>query len=62
MNFPPNPNTMFFKPVSTPEILSIVRNLKNKQSCGYDGPTTNIIKECIHLIVAPLCSLVNSSL
>ncbi|KAL3279950.1 hypothetical protein HHI36_017456, partial [Cryptolaemus montrouzieri] len=62
MNFPPNPNTMCFEPVTTQEILSIVRNLKNKQSCGYNGLTTKIIKECIHLIVAPLCSLVNSSL
>ncbi|KAL3265454.1 hypothetical protein HHI36_009658 [Cryptolaemus montrouzieri] len=34
----------------------------NTMCCGYDGLTTKIIKECIHLIVAPLCSLVNSSL
>lgn len=54
--------TMFFRPVSTSEILSIVKNLKNSKSNGHDGLNTFILKKIIYNIVDPLCHIFNMSL
>lgn len=54
--------TMFVKKVNSQEIINIVKNLKNKMSCGNDGVPTSLLKFCINEIVDPLCYIVNNSL
>ena len=54
-------NTMFFIPVDASEIKSIITNLPNKKSCGYDGVSVKILKYVTSAIVHPLVLLINSS-
>lgn len=54
--------SMFVKNANRQEIIDIVKNLKNKMSCGDDGVPTSLLKFCINEIVNPLCYIVNNSL
>lgn len=54
--------SMFLKYTNRQEIINIVKNLKNKVSCGDDGVPTSLLKICINEIVDPLCYIVNNSL
>ena len=59
--YPVNQRSMFLNPVTTEEMISIVRGLKNKVSAGHDEVPLYVFKRCAQHIVEPLCTLVNSS-
>lgn len=61
-NIPHNPKSMFITPVIENDIYKIIKQLKNTYSVGYDGLTTNIIKESATYITAPLTHLINLSI
>lgn len=57
-----NPFSFFIEPATEFEVLSIVKNLKNSNSCGEDNISTNLLKKCIMPILKPLTELLNCSL
>ena len=54
--------SVFFKPISPVDILSIVKGLKNSKTCGHDDLNSFVLKKIIHYIVDPLCYIFNMSL
>lgn len=54
--------TISLDSVDNKEILNIVSNLKNKNSCGHDDISNVIIKYVITTIVRPLVHIVNNSM
>ena len=61
-NIQRNHDSMSIKLVDSKEILNIVKNLKNKFSCGSDEISTSIIKYIITAIVQPIVYIFNNSL
>jgi len=55
----PNINLQF---ISTKEIENIIKSLKPKNSSGYDGISTKLIKICSPFISSPLAHICNKSL
>ena len=55
-------NAMFFISTHEHEILKIVKALKTKNSSGYDGISTKLLKQIIPNIVSPLEYIFNLSL
>jgi hypothetical protein len=53
---------MKIHPVTEAEIISIIINLKSKNSSGYDGITNKIMKLCRQQISKPLTYVINKSL
>jgi hypothetical protein len=53
---------MEITPVSEIEVVDIINCLKPKDSAGYDGISTKILKHYAHLISKPLTFIFNSSL
>ena len=51
-----------FKPVTQAIILQIIKNLKNKSSCGYDNINSIFLKKLQNCFIYPLTILVNQSL
>ena len=49
-------------PVSEAEVNSIIKSLKPKNTSGYDGISSKILKPCAHLISKPLTYICNCSL
>ena len=49
-------------PVSEAEVMSIRRSLKPKGTSGYDGISSNILKQCVHTVIKPLTYICNLSL
>ena len=49
-------------PVSEAEVLSIIKSLKPKGTSGYDGISSNILKQCVHTVIKPLTYICNLSL
>jgi uncharacterized protein YutD len=49
-------------PVTEEEIQSIIRSMKAKDSSGYDGISTKILKMCNPVISKPLCYICNKSI
>jgi hypothetical protein len=49
-------------PVTAGEIQSIIRSLKAKDSCGYDGISAKILNMCNSLISMPLSYISNKSI
>jgi hypothetical protein len=49
-------------PETEGEIQSIIRSMKAKDSSGYDGISTKILKMCNLLISKPLCYICNKSI
>ena len=58
----PNPNCIFFTPVTEEEITDVVRNLPNKKSAGVDHINCSLIKTLIPAISKPLTYIINLSL
>lgn len=56
--------TAFLNPITTKEIIDIVRDLKSKSSTGYDEIDIVIVKRVIHIIHVcyPLCHIFNESM
>ena len=49
-------------PVTEGEILSIINSMTTKNSSGYDGISTKILKICSLIISKPLCHICNTSI
>lgn len=56
-----NDKSMFLYPTNSIEILTVAKKLKNKESCGDDEISTNIIKYTIDLILDVLTYIINNS-
>lgn len=54
-----NSNSIFFPPTIPDDINKIIISLKNKNSTGYDGITTNIVKDVANIISEPLSYIIN---
>ena len=54
--------SLFLKPVTEFELLSIVNKFKSKASCGYDEINMSIVRKVIHPILIPLLHICNLSL
>jgi hypothetical protein len=48
-------------PVTEAEIIGIIKSLKSKNTAGYDGISTKILKYCAHIISKPLTYICNMS-
>lgn len=57
-----NNNILQFKPIREEDIEKIIRNLKFKDSFGYDGISTKLLKDIAPSIVSPLTIIVNQML
>lgn len=55
-------NSIFLKPTNPQEIYTIIKNLKNKSSPGFDGLTSDIVKKTSNHIIDILVELCNLSL
>jgi hypothetical protein len=53
--------SIFFTPKND-EIITIIKDLKNKQSSGLDGLSSFLIKKCYVYLIKPLTFLTNLSL
>ena len=51
-----------FDLVNESEVLKIVSSLKNKESAGYDGLSTKLLKILIPAVIKPLTLIINQSL
>ena len=58
----PNKHTLFFKPVTASEIITIVDDMKNYSSSGIDDIDIKVVKHVISLISNPLASIFNDCL
>lgn len=54
-------NSIFLRPVETKEINKIIKNLKNKNSCGIDEIPPKLIKNCARELTSPYTTLINQS-
>jgi hypothetical protein len=60
---PPSENSsMFLAPVAFGEFQKVINNLKNGNSLGIDGFSTNILKEIVSVIHVPLLHILNASI
>ena len=53
---------MVFKSFSTHEIINIIKSLKTKESYGYDGISTKLLKISANYICSPLTHIFNKAL
>ena len=58
----PNNNTIFLKPITNNEIITIVDNMKNNTSSGIDDIDIKVVKYVIPVICKPLSIIFNQSL
>jgi hypothetical protein len=63
-SLPPNNlvNSFYMEPTTPQEISSIIKSMKPKTSCGYDGISPKFIKQISDEIVSPLSHIANLSL
>ena len=61
-NIPNNPRTIYIRPTSKAELISLIHNLANKTSKGYDDITNVMLKRLHSSIVGPLSVIFNKSL
>ena len=54
--------SLLMHPTCSEELIAIVRNLKNKNSCGLDGITPKLLKFSIYSIIDPLINILNTSM
>ncbi|KAJ8971002.1 hypothetical protein NQ317_005720 [Molorchus minor] len=55
-------NSIFLYPITPPEIVNIIKELKNRKSPGIDEITSNILKEISVYITEPLTYIINKSI
>jgi hypothetical protein len=55
-------NVFNFHPIDTNDTTDIIKKLKTKQSTGYDGLSTSLLKRLLPVLVEPLTYIINSSL
>jgi exonuclease III len=56
------PNSLFFTPTTPNEIFNILNSMKAKTSCGHDGLSPKLVKQCSANILTPLTHIVNLSM
>ena len=61
-NIPNNPATIYLNPTSISELTTLIHNLPNKTSKGYDHISNVMLKTLHHSIVGPLTLIFNKSL
>lgn len=54
-------NTFYLHPTDEKEILNVIKNLKNKKSCGIDEIPPFLLKRCANELTTPYTKLVNKS-
>lgn len=59
---PLHPKTIFLEPFSVNDILTILLELKNKKSFGFDEISSELLKFCAEEFCTPLCYIINNSL
>lgn len=57
----PSENSMYLKPVTIPEVIKIIRELKNKKSFGHDELPPILIKKSVETLAPILSFLINQS-
>ena len=55
-------NSLFLRPTTAAEIITLALSLKSSKSCGSDDIAPRVVKECIYIIAEPLCDVFNKSL
>ena len=61
-NIPNFNKSLYFSPVSGPDVKSLVDKLKSSNSSGYDNISNNLIKKCKYVISGPLAHIINLSI
>ena len=56
-----NPSNIFLKPVDSDEIINLVKQISISKSCGPNSIPTNILRNNIHILSAPLEIIINNS-
>lgn len=54
-------NSFFLRPMAPQEIYTIIKSLKNKNSCGIDEIPPKLIKICVKELTFPFTKLINQS-
>ncbi len=54
-------NSFVLLDTNADEVISVVRNLISKKSCGLDGISTVMLKHVIDIIASPLSKIINKS-
>ena len=55
----PNKVSLIFEKVSETNVMQIINNLPNKNSCGFDGISTIVMKSIKHVILKSLTLIIN---
>ena len=55
----PNKVSLKFEKVSETNVMQIINNLPNKNSCGFDGISTIVMKSIKNVILKPLTLIIN---
>lgn len=61
-NIAVNSSSLFMHPTDEYELKKIISGLKSSHSCGLDGISANMIKNCVDELVCPLVVIINTSL
>lgn len=54
-------NSFYLSPAQPQEVYNIIKNLKNKNSCGIDELPPKLIRKCADLLTVPYTNLINQS-
>lgn len=54
-------NSLYLRPAALPEIVSIIKSLKNKTSHGIDEIPPVLVKQCVDVLALPYTTLINQS-
>lgn len=57
-----NCKSIFINPVTSQELINIVKQLNNKKTAGFDGVSVQVIKSSLKYIIEPLVYIVNLSI
>ena len=57
-----NERTAYFKPITSAEIIDIVKCFKNNTSLGYDDVNIKVVKRVIYAISSHLCAIFNQAI
>lgn len=55
-------NKIVYDLTTSKEIVNVISSLNQKNSCGYDGINTKVLKACAHVISRPISLLCNLAL
>ena len=52
----------YLKTVSEGKVIKIIKSIKSKHSCGFDGISADMLKKCAEVVAIPLTRIINSSI